>query len=160
MCISHRPAMDLLKEAGPGLLERESARKNHMGVRQGNESESRRGSLPLIIRWPAGGAIAHFKGTAGARYPAKVESLKSPPKKLPGKIIQQLGIYPMQRTSEPNYNGTSQAKPFLPLASPPLFTSALQKPKGAGSKGGKRLSQKEKQSDHFCAGVQSTAAPS
>lgn len=82
--ISQQPEVGLLKG---GLVEEGSAQETHMEVQQANELESREGSLSLVISWPAREDITHFNGTAEARYPKMVESLASPPKMFPEKII-------------------------------------------------------------------------
>lgn len=125
----------MLEGAGPGLPERDRAQEDHTEAQQGREAESRRENLALVISWPAGGVIARFQGNCRCKISAMVESLKSPQKMFPDKIFHQVGICPSQRTPGPNYNGTSQAKPFPPLTSHPLPTPDLQRPERAGNKG-------------------------
>lgn len=69
MSISQRPEVGLLEGAQTGLVEGGSTQETHMGVQQVKELESRKGSLSLVISWPARGDIAHFRGTtAGTRH--------------------------------------------------------------------------------------------
>lgn len=152
----------LAEESQAGLLERDSAHKTYMEVQQ--ETESQKGKPCAGISRPAGGVIAHFKAAVGARYPAMVEPLKSPPpprkKMIPEKIMHQLCLFPMLKTPGlKNYNPISQVKSFLPLTSPPLPSLALQRTNRANSKGGKRLSHKENQSDYFPTGTQCEEGP-
>ena len=116
----------------------ESAQRTTVKYSRRLKQKAEVGGHLLIISWPAGGAIAHFKGTAGARHPARLESLKSsnhpkrnprPPKKCSlGKLVIAHDISTLQRPPEPNYKGASQVTPLLPLLSPPLLQPCRDQP--------------------------------
>lgn len=115
----------------------ESAQRTTVKFSRRLKQKEEVGGHLLIISWPAGGAIAHFKGTAGARHPARLESLKSsnhpksnPPTKKCSlrKLVIANDISTMQRPPEPNCKGASQVTPFLPLLSPPLLQPCRDQP--------------------------------
>lgn len=76
------------------------------------------GRLVQVTSWPAGGVLAHLKRACRRKIPAMVVP-EEPLKNVPRKVIQQLGLCPMHRTSGPSYNEINEVKPVLLLPSPP-----------------------------------------
>lgn len=108
MCISHKSTVGLLKGVGQVFLRETPHRRTLGKYSQGMKQEAEVGRLVQVIHWPAGGVLAHLKGACRGKIPAMVESLKSPSKMFPEKVIQHLGLCPMHRTSGPSYNRISE----------------------------------------------------
>lgn len=118
------------------------------------ETESRgwewgwRGHL-LIISWPAGGALAHFKGTAGARQASKGRIPEKQPPSPPKKMLREKTSpsnrhLPHAEAARAKLQGSSSGHAF-PAPFVPSSTVALQRPTRAGGRQGKRWRQTDSQ---------------
>lgn len=163
LCISHESEVGLPKGVDRVLL-RETGQENHREVQQGNESKSRKGKTCTGNQLASRRSHCPLQGSLWVQDTQDGRIPEEPLKYVPRKNNPATGPCLGQRTPRPNYNRIVQAS--LPC-SLPLLACPLQPCREQGealwreglSKGGKTLSQKEKQSDRFPAGPQSKTGP-